>query len=116
MRPSAIGAYAIDSENRVYFRGLRARRESEAKMLDADLRSEKITDLGETGGAERKRSTEAQKQWEFDAMVQRALGDIQIPALPTFDTEYYEDEVDDAGVQNPVAAPPRIIPTGVHTL
>jgi hypothetical protein len=70
-------------------------------MLDDDLRSKKIKDLGETGGTERKRPTEAQKQRELEEAARRTLDDIQIPALPTFDTEYYEDEVDDAGVQNP---------------
>jgi hypothetical protein len=55
-------AYAMDSDNREYFRGLRARRESEAKMLDADLRSKRIGNLGETGVTEPKVSPDAQKQ------------------------------------------------------
>jgi hypothetical protein len=103
----------IDGENKDYWRGLRARQQSEANMLDADLWSEKIKGLGETAVTERKRPTEAQNQREFEKAARRKLDEAQIPAMPTFETEIQEDEIDIAGVQNPVTAPSMIIPAGV---
>jgi hypothetical protein len=107
-------AYALDEDNnRECFQGLRARQVSEARMLDADIWGGRIKDLGGSGSPERKRPIEAQKQPEREDSARRRLNELQIPALPTFNNEYHDDEEDTTEVQNPVAAPPMVTPTRV---
>jgi hypothetical protein len=109
-------AYALDSGNRNYFEGLRARQVSEAQMLDADLWDARTKDLGGTGSPERKRPIEAQKQRVFEESARQTLNELQVPALPTFDAECREDEVDNAGCETLWPSHQRLHRPGFRTL